>query len=112
MTKNRYSAINAVRRRSPGRTSNRLRHTAPAFVLGISKPVYWTRNGRRSEPLRHAGSRVCASPVSEQDRASLEFGCRREAAARADACLLRLLRLALLGARPLASGAAGAHESG
>src|SRR5581483_278951 len=111
MTKKRYSAMNAVRRYSPGRTSNRLRHTTLAFVLDISKPVYWTRNGRRSEPLRAAGTGVRASPVSEQDRASSEFRRGREGPARVDSRVLWLLRLALVRAWPLAVGTAGADRS-
>src|SRR5689334_10726746 len=37
MTKNRYSAMKAVRRYSPRRTSNRLRHTAFAFALDMQQ---------------------------------------------------------------------------
>src|ERR1035441_8429611 len=47
--------------------------------------------------------RLPPKAVPQQDRAFLELGCRREAAARTDAGVLRLLRLALFGTRPLAA---------
>src|ERR1035438_5178980 len=47
--------------------------------------------------LRRFGARLRPQTVPQQDRAFLELRCRCEAAARADAGVLRLLRLAFLG---------------
>src|SRR5450759_506396 len=64
-----------------------------------------------SGALRRSGARLRPQTVPQQDRAFLELGCRCEAAARTDPGVLRLLRLAFLGPRPLAAGAAGAPVS-
>ena len=58
-------------------------------------------------PVRRSGARLRAPGIPEQDRARAQQRRGREAAARADPGLLRLLRLALLGARALAARAAG-----
>src|SRR4026207_1132115 len=55
--------------------------------------------------LRAPRARVRAPGVPEQDLPRAERRRRCAAAARADARVLRLLRLALLGARPLAARA-------
>src|SRR4029079_9398462 len=64
--------------------------------------------GRR-RPLRKPGPGVRGPRVSEQDRARPEQRGRRAGAARTDPLLLRLLRLALRGARALAPRAPGPH---
>src|ERR1035441_3099817 len=55
--------------------------------------------------------RLRPQTVPQQDRPLLELRRRREAAARADAGVLRLLRLAFLGPRTLAAGPPGAPVS-
>ena len=74
-------------------------------------PRLTSRAACRSGPrraLRAPGPRLRAPGVPEQDRARDERRRRRAAAARADAGVLRLLRLALVGPRPLAARAGGA----
>ena len=74
------------------------------------------REGRvrrgRGGALRQPRARVRAPGVPEQDRARDDQRRRRQAAARADAGVLRLLRLALVGARALAAGAPRAAVPG
>ena len=67
------------------------------------------RRGRGA--LRAARARLRAPRVPEQDQPRAAVGRRRRSAQRADAGVLRLLRLALVRARPLAAGAVGAHVS-
>ena len=62
-------------------------------------------------PLRAARARLRPPGIPQQDRARAERRRRRAAAARADARLLRLLRLALVGARALAARAPGPRAS-
>ncbi len=62
---------------------------------------------RRSGALRATRARLRAPRVPEQDRARAGIRRGRPATARADAGILRLLRLALFGAWPLAARAAG-----
>src|ERR1039458_10116391 len=80
-----------------------------------SRPrLLWRPHGEfRFRP--DAGGALCRSrarlrpqAVPQQDRALLELRCRREAAPRADAGVLRLLRLAFLRPRALAAGPPGA----
>ena len=71
---------------------------------------------RRSSTLRPPNvsrprARLRPQGIPEQDQPHDEQRCRCGAAAHADARVLRLLRLAFVGARPLAAGAAGADVS-
>src|ERR1017187_3261989 len=61
--------------------------------------------------FRRSGARLRPQTVPQQDRPLLELRCRREAATRADAGVLWLLRLAFLRPRALAAGPPGAPVS-
>ena len=75
------------------------------------RPLRPSRSTQARPALRRARARVRAQGVSEQDRARARGRCGRAAAARADAGVLRLLRLAFVGARALAARAARAAVS-
>src|SRR6185295_13856884 len=94
----RYATNDALPPPGPARLSSRARRTGAGWVRC---------HGRGA--VREAGARLRAQGVSEQDRARALRRRRREAAARAHPRVLRLLRLAFLGARPLAAGALGAY---
>ncbi len=65
----------------------------------------------RRGAIREPGAGVRAKRISKQNLAQPELRCRRCAAAQTHTGVLRLLRLAFVGARTLAARAAGAHVS-
>src|ERR1700730_1851191 len=61
--------------------------------------------------IRKARAGMRAQRISEQDQSCAEQRCRHRPAAETDTGILRLLRLAFVGARTLAASQAGAHVS-
>jgi hypothetical protein len=91
----------------------------PAMALAAETPDSATADpsaggfGRKSGgALRHTRARVRAQRISKQDQSRAQQRCGRGAAAKTDAGILWLLRLALVGARTLVAGQTGPHISG